>query len=123
MFPSAVIRPFICPVSFNALSAFLITSKTSVSSVFLNFILMQLMHKLVLNTLSNFSQILDMFSPVHFLRFEQIKLPIQIKATQNTIQNIFLLDSSAISSIRYWVPRIVTKGDSEFTIMFKIRKA
>ena len=121
MFPSAVIRPFICPVSFNALSAFLIISKTSVSSVFLNF--MQFIHKLVLNILSNFSPILDMFSPVHFLRFEQIKLPIQIKATQNTIQNIFLLDSSAISSIRYWVPRIVTKGDSEFTIMFKIRKA
>ena len=84
---------------------------------------MQLIHKLVLNILSNFSQILDIFSPVHFLMFAQTKFPTQIKATQNTIQTVFLLDASAISSIRYWVPRIVTKGDSEFTIMLKTRKA
>ena len=42
-----------------------------------------------------------MFSPVHFFKFEQIKFPTQIKATQNTIQNMFLLDASAISSIQF----------------------
>ena len=121
IFAKAVIRPFTCPVSFKALSAFLIVSKTSVSSVCLNFILIQLMHKLVLNILSNFSPILEMFSPVNFLMFEHIKLPTQIKATQNTTQPIFLLDESAISSIKYCEPIIVIKGETELTIIFAIK--
>ena len=101
MLAKDVIRPFTCPVSFKALSAFLTLSKNSVSSVCLNFILIQLIHKFVLKIRSNFSPILAMFSPTHFIMLEQMKLPPQINATQNTTQPIFLLDSSAISSIKY----------------------
>ena len=110
IFDKDVIRPFTCPVSFKALSAFFIISKTSVSSVFLNFILIQLIHKSVFKILSNFSQILEIFSPIYFLMLEKIKLPPQINAIQNATHPIFLLDVSAISSIKYCEPIIEIKG-------------